>query len=67
MHTKENAGVFVDGVFVVAQARTIRGADLTKNRAALRHDFRYAKAIADFNELTAGDNDFTAFGECGEH
>ena len=66
MHAEEQARFFVDRAFVVAQARTIGGADLAKNCATFRHDVRDAEAIADFDQFAAGDYYFGGFGESVE-
>src|ERR1700686_2753366 len=67
MHAEQRASVFVDGVFVVAQAGAVGSANFAKNGAALRHDFGDAEAIADFNQLAARNNDFAGSGESGEN
>ena len=55
---EEHARFFGDGVFVVGEARAIRGPDFAQRRAALRHDFGDAEAVADFDELAARYEDF---------
>src|SRR5208283_921530 len=60
MHAEEQARFIVDGVFIVGQARAVRRAHLAQDRAALLHDFRDAKAIADFDQFAARDDDFAA-------
>ena len=52
-------------LFVIAQAGAICGADFAEECAALRHDFGNAKAVTDFDQLAAGDDDFAALGESG--
>ena len=66
MDAEENARFFSDRAFIVRQARPIRGADLSKRRAALRHDFGYTKAVADFDEFAARDEHFAVACERGE-
>ena len=63
---EEHARFVGDGVFVVLQARAIGGADFAQRGAALRHDFGDAEAVADFDKLTAGDEDFAIASEGGE-
>src|SRR6266567_2825283 len=60
MHAKQETRLFVDGVFVVSEARAIGGANLAEDCAALFHDFGDSKTIADFDELAARDDDFAA-------
>ena len=48
---------------VIAQAGAVGGADFAEQRAAFGHDVWNAEAIADFDQLAAGDDDFGAFGE----
>ena len=67
VHAQQRAGVFVDGPFVVAQAGTIGGADFAQDRAALRHDFGDAKAVADFDQFAPRDDGFAALGERSKH
>src|SRR5260370_36234469 len=67
MYAQQEGRFFADGVFVVRNARAIGGADLAENCAALRHDFRNAEAITNFDELAAGDDDLAALGQRREN
>jgi hypothetical protein len=64
MDAKKQAGFFGDGVFVVGDASAVGGTDFAEDGATLLHDFGDAKAVADFDELAAGDDDFAATSEC---
>src|SRR5579871_6148489 len=66
VNAEEHARFFGDGVFVVCEARAVGGADFTECGAALRHDFRDAEAVADFDEFAARDEDFAVASEGGE-
>lgn len=57
----------IDGALVIGDARAIGGADFSQARAARGHYVGDAKAVADFDEFAAGDDDFGVFGECIEH
>ena|SRR5579863_6155234 len=61
MHAEEQAGAIGNGALVIAQARAIGGADFAEHGAAFVHDIGDAEAIADFDQLTARDDDFGAF------
>src|SRR5271170_5356679 len=63
MHAEEEAGAIGDGSLVIAEARAIGGAYFAEQRAAFGHDVWNAEAIADFDQLAAGDDDFSALGE----
>ena len=67
VHAKQQARAVIDGALVVGQARAVGGADFAESGAAFGHDVGNAEAVADFDELTAGDDDFTAAGESGQH
>src|SRR6266568_8195522 len=60
MHAKQETRLFVDRVFVVGETRAIGGADLAEDCAALFHDLGDSKAVPDFDEFAARDNDFAA-------
>jgi hypothetical protein len=62
MHAEEQTSVIGNRALVVAQARAIGGADFAEQRAAFVHDVGDAEAIADLDQLAAGDDDFGAFG-----
>src|ERR1700722_2719142 len=66
MNAKKHARFFGDGGFVVREARAVRGADFAQRRAALRHDFGNAEAVANFDEFAARDKDFAIASERGE-
>ena len=66
MNAKEQTRIFVDGIFVVGDARAVGGADFAKHCAALFHDFRDAETIADFDQFAARDDDFAAPRESGK-
>ncbi len=66
MNAEEHARFVGDSVCVIGDARAVGGADFAQHRAALRHDFRNAEAIADLDQFAARDEDFTVTGECGE-
>ncbi len=63
MNLHESAGFRPNGPLVVGEASDIRGADLTKNGSADRHDFRNAEAAADLDELAARDDDVFALAQ----
>ncbi len=67
VHAQKQAGAFVDGAFVIADAGAVGGAHLAKNSAAFRHDVRDAEAVADFDEFAARDHHFVALGEGVQH
>src|SRR6266568_336087 len=60
MHAKQETRLFVDRVFIVGETRAIGGADLAEDCTALFHDLRDSKAVPDFDELAARDDDFAA-------
>lgn len=64
--TEDESSVFGDGVFIVAEVDFIGGADFDEFGAGFFEDVGDAEAAADFDELTAGDDDFFAFGEGAE-
>ena len=53
---EEQASAFVEGAFVIADARAIGGADFAQHGAAFGHDVGNAEAVADFDQLAAGDD-----------
>src|SRR6266704_1431130 len=57
---KQETRLFVDRVFVVGETRAIGGADLAEDCATLFHDLGDSKAVSDFDELAARDDDFAA-------
>ncbi len=59
----ESAGVLVDGGFVVAEVGSVGGSDFAEDGGGLGHDFGHAEGPADFDELSAGDDDLFALGE----
>src|SRR5712692_3429642 len=67
MYAQQEARFFADAVLVVCHAGAVGGADLAENCAALRHDFRNAEAITNFDELAAGDDDLAALGQRREN
>ena len=60
---KKEARAFVDGALVVADPRAIRRAYFVKDGATFGHDLGDAEAVADFDKLTARDDDFGGFRE----
>ena len=60
---EEEARAFVEGAFVIADARAIRGAHFAQDGAAFGHDVGDAEAVADFDQLAAGDDDLGIFRE----
>ena len=60
---EEEARALVEGAFVIADARAIRGAHFAQDGAAFGHDVWNAEAVADFDQLAAGDDDFGIFRE----
>src|SRR5579863_5116616 len=67
MHAKQHARAVVDGALVVGEARAVGGADFAKRGAAFGHDVRNAEAVADFDELSARDDDFAAASQRGQN
>ena len=60
MHAQKQTGLLIDCIFVIGDARAVGGAHLAKYRAALLHDFRDAKAVANFNQFAARHDHFAA-------
>ncbi len=60
---EEEARAFVEGAFVIADARAIRGAYFAQDGAAFGHDVWNAEAVANFDELAARDDDLGIFRE----
>ena len=56
MDAEQETRAFVEGAFVIADARAIRGAHFAQHGAAFGHDVRNAEAIADFDQLAARNN-----------
>ncbi len=63
MDAEEQARAFVEGAFVIADARAIRGAHFAEDGAAFGHDVGDAEAVADFDQLAAGDDHLGIFRE----
>ena len=60
---KQQARAVIDRALVVAGAGAVGGAHLAQDGAAFGHDVGDAEAVADFDELAAGDDYFGGFGE----
>ena len=63
MHAEQEPCALGDGLFVVANAGTVSGADLTQSGVRFLHDVGDAKRAADFDEFAAGNDDFSVFGQ----
>ncbi len=64
VYAQQQSGAIGDGALVVPDARAIRGANLTQDRARLGHHVRNAKRSADLHQFAARDNYFSALGYC---
>ena len=51
--SENHAGVFVDGLLVICNARFVGGANFLQDGAGNSDDIRHAKPTADFDELAA--------------
>ena len=60
MHAQKQARFFVDRVFIIRQPRAVRGSNLAEHRAALLHDLRNPKAIANLDQFSARNNHFAS-------
>jgi hypothetical protein len=60
---EEEFGARREGALVIGDAGAISGPYFADDRAAGGHDVRDAEAVANFDELAAGDDDFGVFGE----
>ncbi len=67
MNSENRSGVFGYSIDVVAWVRFISGSDLNEICPAESHHIRQAKRPADFDKLTARDDDFFAVGNGIEH
>ena len=63
MHAEQEARAVGDGALVVGDARAVGGADFAQGGIRLRHHVGDAEGAADFDQLSAGDDDFAAFGQ----
>ena len=63
VNPQQKFGVFIDCAFVVRNPGAIRGTDFAQNRAGLGHHIRNAERAANFDQLSAGDDDFASFGK----
>src|SRR5205085_3509328 len=57
----------IDGLFVVPDARPVRGADLPQTRSAASHDFGNTKGVPDLDLLSPGHDDFAALTQGIQH
>ena len=63
MHAQQESRAVVDGRFVVGDARAVGGADFAQRGVRLRHHVGDAERAADFDQFSAGDDDFAALGQ----
>ena len=61
MHAQQQAGFFVDCVFVIGDAGAIGCSHFAQDGIRFRHDIRDAERSADFNQLTSGNNYLAIF------
>jgi hypothetical protein len=66
VHAQEHRGLRADRALVVRCARPVRRPDLDEACTRTREHVGDAKAVADFDQLAARDDDFTALCERGE-
>ena len=60
MHFEKQGGFFIDGFLVIGWVRSIGAADLFEDRPAFGHDLRNSERTPDLDQLSAGDDDFSA-------
>ena len=63
MHAQDECGLLVDGVLVVGGSRAVRRADLDEPCARAREHVGDPEAVADLDQLAAGDEDLASLGE----
>src|SRR5208282_5267759 len=63
MHAEQEAGAVVDCIFVIGGARTGGGGNFAQGCTRLRHHVGDAEGAADFDQLSARDQDFAALGQ----
>ena len=66
VHAEEERRLARDRVFVISRARPVRRPDLAQPRAGARKHVRDAKAVADLDQLAAGDEHVAPLRQCGE-
>ena len=67
VHAQQQRGVGRDGALVVGGRRAVRRPHLDQAGAARGQDVRDAEAVADLDQLTAGDEHVAAGGERAQH
>src|SRR6266566_7695971 len=60
---EDDGGLRSDRALVVGRARPVRRSDLDETRPGARQDVRDPEAVADLDQLTAGDDDFPSLRE----
>ncbi len=66
MDAQKRGGLGPDRAVVVRRARPVRRPDLDHARARAREDVGDAEAVADLDQLAAGDDDLASLGEGGQ-
>ena len=60
MHPQQQLGTLVDGLFVIPNPSAVRGADFAQLGLRFLHYVRNAERAADFDQFSAGHDDFAA-------
>ena len=63
MYAQQQAGLLIDCVFVIRDARAVCSADFAQHGARFSHDVRHAEGSANFHQFTARDDDLAAFSQ----
>ena len=60
MNPKQQGSIWPDGISKILNARFVGRPHFAQNGSAARHDIRYAKRPADFDQFASRNNDFSA-------
>ena len=66
MHAQQQPRAFTDGAFVIRDGSAVRRAHFAQQSAALGHDVRDAKGLADLDQFAARDDHFPASRQRGQ-